>query len=181
MDDQLFELQSSFRNESALKYCTSMGGNLTGSGCKTPEYAPNVFFLSCILFAATYTISVALKEFKNSPFFPTKIRQVVSDFSVVIAIASMTLADNWIRINTPKLFVPSEFKVFPFWILFSTKWILYSLPVMTEAGWCPGSTRRIPCGWFHWQCFPQCSPPFWSLWINRLRPSLLTGKSINSK
>lgn len=107
-----FELQSTFRNETALKYCkTILNGTLEGIGCSTPNLAPNVFFLSCILFAATYVISVSLKEFKTSPFFPTKIRQVVSDFAVVIAIAAMTGIDYFIGINTPKLFVPSEFKV----------------------------------------------------------------------
>lgn len=37
-------------------------------------------------------------------------RQVVSDFAVIIAIFSMTLLDYFVGIATPKLEVPSEFK-----------------------------------------------------------------------
>lgn len=104
-------LQDNYRNVTALNLCTKkLMGNLTGAGCTTPNYAPNLFLLSCILFAATYFISVGLKEFKTSPFFPTKVRQIISDFAVPIAIASMTLVDNWVAIDTPKLFVPGEFK-----------------------------------------------------------------------
>jgi len=87
-----------------------LSGSLYGEGCGTIPYVPNVFYLSIILFVGTYTISIMLKEFKTSPFFPTKVRQTVSDFAVPIAIAAMTLLDNYISISTPKLFVPTEFK-----------------------------------------------------------------------
>lgn len=103
-------LQSSYRNSTALSICKANNGTLMGPGCSTPNYTPDVFYLSCILFTATYAISIFLKEFKTSSFFPTKIRQVISDFAVPIAIASMTLVDSYIHINTPKLNVPSEFK-----------------------------------------------------------------------
>lgn len=94
----------------ATKLCLANNGTLFGTGCNTPLYIPNVYYLSWILFAATYVISVGLKEFKTAAFFPTKVRQIVSDFAVPIAIAAMTLSDNWVGIATPKLFVPSEFK-----------------------------------------------------------------------
>ena len=110
-DNSTFIIQQTVRDNDGLAQCqNALNGTLFGPGCATPEYVPNVFYLSCILFAATYTISIALKEFKNSPFFPTKVRQTVSDFAVPIAIASMTLVDMYIRVATPKLFVPTEFK-----------------------------------------------------------------------
>lgn len=106
-----WSLQSTRRNQTALDACKQMGGTLFGHGCNVREFVPNVFLLSIILFAATYVVSVMLKDFKTSSFFPTKLRQIVSDFSVVIAIASMTLVDNWISLPTPKLYVPDKFKV----------------------------------------------------------------------
>ena len=109
-DDEVTSISQYLYNGSAQAICTAANGTLVGTGCSTPNYTPNVYYLSCILFAATYVISVGLKEFKTSSFFPTKVRQTVSDFAVPIAIASMTLIDNYINIATPKLFVPSEFK-----------------------------------------------------------------------
>jgi sodium bicarbonate transporter 10 len=66
--------------------------------------------MSCILFLGTYIISVILKDFKNALFFPANVRQVVSDFAVIIAIFSMTAFDFFSKVPTPKLEVPSEFK-----------------------------------------------------------------------
>ena len=103
-------IQEFSRNKSGQAACIGTGGVLVGDGCATPNYAPNVYYLSCLLFIATYLISIMLKDFKTSSFFSTKVRQIVSDFAVVIAIASMTLLDMWIRIDTPKLQVPTEFK-----------------------------------------------------------------------
>lgn len=103
-------IQETTRNQTGLKACKALNGTLFGPGCSTPNYTPDVFYLSCILFAFTYVISIVLKEFKTSPFFSTKVRQIVSDFAVVIAISSMTLFDNYIGIGTPKLYVPTEFK-----------------------------------------------------------------------
>ncbi|CAG2167893.1 unnamed protein product [Oppiella nova] len=103
-------IQTDRRVDDGLKNCTISGGKLEGYGCETPNYVSDVFLLSVILFASTYVISLLLKEFKTSTFFPTKLRQIVSDFAVPIAIASMTLVDMFFAISTPKLYVPSEFK-----------------------------------------------------------------------
>ena len=43
-----------------------------------------------------------------------QIRQTVSDFGVLIAIISMVCLDAWFAVPTPKLSVPSEFKVTTF-------------------------------------------------------------------
>lgn len=109
-DGNSYEIQGLSYNGTARLECLSQGGFFVGDGCDTPNYVPNVYYLSCLLFIATYIISIVLKDFKTSSFFSTKVRQIVSDFAVVIAIASMTLLDNWINIPTPKLSVPTEFK-----------------------------------------------------------------------
>ncbi|XP_054168120.1 electroneutral sodium bicarbonate exchanger 1-like isoform X2 [Oppia nitens] len=102
-------IQEVSHNETEIKKCKSSGGEPIGIGCSVPNYVPDVFLLSAILFAGTYVISFMLKEFKTSTFFPTKLRQIVSDFSVPIAIGAMTSIDFMIGVNTPKLFVPDKF------------------------------------------------------------------------
>nr|XP_022914350.1 sodium bicarbonate cotransporter 3 isoform X7 [Onthophagus taurus] len=88
--------------------CLQLNGTLLGDGCT--EFVPDVFLMSILLFLGTFTISVILKDFKNSLFFPSTVRQYVSDFAVIIAILSMTMLDFKVGINTPKLEVPQEFK-----------------------------------------------------------------------
>ncbi|XP_063993905.1 sodium bicarbonate cotransporter 3 isoform X9 [Diachasmimorpha longicaudata] len=90
--------------------CQNLNGTLTGEGCLTPDYVPDVFLMSIILFMGTFLLSVELKDFKNALFFPSKVRQIVSDFAVIIAIFSMSILDYYTGIATPKLEVPSEFK-----------------------------------------------------------------------
>ncbi|CAL8143492.1 unnamed protein product [Orchesella dallaii] len=82
-------------------------GRLVGAGC---GYIPDVFLMSVCLFIGTFLVSLYLKDFKNSSFFPTSIRQVVSDFAVIIAIVSMTLFDMYMKLRTPKLQVPERFE-----------------------------------------------------------------------
>nr|CAD7395487.1 unnamed protein product [Timema poppensis] len=83
--------------------CLISNGTLVGEGCSTPLYVPDVFLMSIVLFLGTFIISVELKDFKNALFFPSKIRQVVSDFAVIIAILSMSGLDFYTGIPTPKL------------------------------------------------------------------------------
>ncbi|XP_037039833.1 electroneutral sodium bicarbonate exchanger 1 isoform X3 [Bradysia coprophila] len=92
------------------KHCIKFGGTLFGADCGLPEYEPNVFLMSVILFLGTFITSVILKDFKNALFFPSKVRQFISDFAVIIAIFSMSILDYTCNISTPKLEVPSEFK-----------------------------------------------------------------------
>ncbi|XP_049532781.1 electroneutral sodium bicarbonate exchanger 1 isoform X9 [Anopheles darlingi] len=93
-----------------LSTCKTMNGTLTGTDCNKTEYVSDVFLMSLVLFLGTYIISVILKDFKNALFFPTVVRQFISDFSVTIAIFSMTLLDFFTHVATPKLDVPNEFK-----------------------------------------------------------------------
>ncbi|XP_046607343.1 sodium-driven chloride bicarbonate exchanger [Neodiprion virginianus] len=92
------------------KECLNSNGTLEGIGCNTPHYIPDVFLMSIILFMGTFLLSIELKDFKNALFFPSKVRQIVSDFAVIIAIFSMSLLDHFVGIATPKLEVPQEFK-----------------------------------------------------------------------
>ncbi|XP_014478577.1 PREDICTED: sodium-driven chloride bicarbonate exchanger isoform X5 [Dinoponera quadriceps] len=90
--------------------CENYNGTMVGDGCSGPHYVPDVFLMSIILFMGTFLLSVELKDFKNALFFPSKVRQVVSDFAVIIAIFSMSTLDHFVGISTPKLEVPTEFK-----------------------------------------------------------------------
>lgn len=84
-----------------------MNGTMSG-GCMSSQYASPIFLMSFVLFTGTFIISTVLKDFKNSLFFPTKVRQVISDFAVIIAIFSMTIFDFLMDVPTPKLDVPDK-------------------------------------------------------------------------
>ncbi|XP_043500634.1 electrogenic sodium bicarbonate cotransporter 1 isoform X7 [Polistes fuscatus] len=90
--------------------CQSYNGTLMGDSCNIQQPVPDVFLMSIILFMGTFLLSIEMKDFKNALFFPSKVRQVVSDFAVIIAIFSMSLLDHFVGIPTPKLEVPEEFK-----------------------------------------------------------------------
>ncbi|KAG1685795.1 Sodium-driven chloride bicarbonate exchanger [Nymphon striatum] len=93
--------------------CSSIyNGTMSGTGCDT-LYVPDVFLMSILLFFGTYIISVFLKEFKTAPFFPTAVRQIVSDFAVIIAIVLMSLVNAIVGLDTPTLDVPNTFE--PTW------------------------------------------------------------------
>lgn len=97
----------------------ALNGTLIGNDCSKPE-AANIFLMSIILFLGTFTMSILLKDFKNALFFPSTIRQFISDFSVIIAIFSMSFLDYAVNVPTPKLEVPHEFKP----TLESRSWII---------------------------------------------------------
>ncbi|KAK3611757.1 hypothetical protein CHS0354_014104 [Potamilus streckersoni] len=92
--------------------CNALGGTSLGDDCvaSSINYVPDVFFFSWLLFLGTFTLAMALQKFRNSLFFPTFIRQNVSDFAVLIAIVAMVGLDAVAGIRTPKLSVPTEFK-----------------------------------------------------------------------
>lgn len=53
-------------------------GTLAGGGCDTKVYVPDVFLMSIILFLGTFIISIILKDFKNSLFFPSKVFELIN-------------------------------------------------------------------------------------------------------
>ncbi|CAL1688446.1 unnamed protein product [Lasius platythorax] len=117
--------------------CENYNGTMIGDGCNAPHYVPNVFLMSIILFMGTFLLSVELKDFKNALFFPSKVRQVVSDFAVIIAIFSMSTLDHFVGIPTPKLEVPAEFK-----------------PTLEGRGWVISPFQRNPL----WSAIVACLP-----------------------
>jgi hypothetical protein len=58
----------------SAKQCETLGGDAVGTGCGTPVYVPDVFFFSCLLFAGTFILCMALKHFRNTRFFPNFVR-----------------------------------------------------------------------------------------------------------
>ena len=66
--------------------------------------------MSIILFTGAFAISFALKNFRNTGYLPGNVRELLSNFSVIISIFVMTGIDYAVGINTPKLDVPNSFK-----------------------------------------------------------------------
>ncbi|NXU94572.1 S4A5 protein, partial [Xiphorhynchus elegans] len=102
------------------KECLKYGGSLVGKSCK---FVPDLALMSFILFFGTYSMTLTLKKFKFSRYFPTKLRKFISDFSIFMSILMFVGLDVFFGLNTPKLQVPTDFKptrvdrgwfVFPF-------------------------------------------------------------------
>uniref|UniRef100_A0A8C9U2L2 Anion exchange protein n=1 Tax=Scleropages formosus TaxID=113540 RepID=A0A8C9U2L2_SCLFO len=92
------------------KECLKYGGSLVGNSCK---YVPDLALMSFILFFGTYSMTITLKKFKFSRYFPTKVRllrKLISDFSIFMSIMTFVGLDMLMGLQTPKLIVPTEFK-----------------------------------------------------------------------
>uniref|UniRef100_A0A8C2J3P2 Anion exchange protein n=1 Tax=Cyprinus carpio TaxID=7962 RepID=A0A8C2J3P2_CYPCA len=94
------------------KECLWFGGSLVGKSCK---YVPDLAMLSFILFFGTYSMTISLKKFKASRYFPTKcrtfiLRKLISDFAIFMSIMTFVGLDMLMGLKTPKLIVPTEFK-----------------------------------------------------------------------
>ncbi|XP_064408479.1 electroneutral sodium bicarbonate exchanger 1 isoform X2 [Latimeria chalumnae] len=99
--------------------CKELHGEFFGPSCgHYGPYAPDVLFWSAILFFTTFAMCSALKQFKTSQFFPTKVRSMVSDFAVFLTILTLVLVDYIIGVPSPKLQVPSVFKFIPMPVLY---------------------------------------------------------------
>uniref|UniRef100_A0A8C4RZY1 Anion exchange protein n=1 Tax=Erpetoichthys calabaricus TaxID=27687 RepID=A0A8C4RZY1_ERPCA len=87
-------------------------GNTTTKDTGEVTGEPNTALLSLVLMAGTFFIAFYLRKFKNSSFFPGRIRRIIGDFGVPIAILIMVLVDYSIKDTfTQKLSVPSGFSV----------------------------------------------------------------------
>ncbi|KAI1710224.1 HCO3- transporter family domain-containing protein [Ditylenchus destructor] len=93
-----------------LSQCKRLLGRLEGPGCFVLY---DKFLMSLVLMVGTFFLAITLKKMRNSCYFPSKVRQICSDFAVMIAIMAMTVVDLLVGINTPKLNVPSTFR--PTW------------------------------------------------------------------
>uniref|UniRef100_A0AAZ3RG61 Anion exchange protein n=1 Tax=Oncorhynchus tshawytscha TaxID=74940 RepID=A0AAZ3RG61_ONCTS len=89
------------------KECVKYGGALLGNTCK---YVPDLALMSFILFFGTYSMTVSLKKFKTSRYFPTMCRSLIGDFSIIISILVFCGIDYLLGLETPKLHVPTEIK-----------------------------------------------------------------------
>ncbi|XP_061420956.1 electrogenic sodium bicarbonate cotransporter 1-like isoform X5 [Lethenteron reissneri] len=89
------------------KECYKYGGSLNGKACK---FVPDVALVSLLLFMGTYYTTMALKRFKTGRYFPTTVRKLISDFSIIFSILLFCGLDALVGLETPKLIVPSEFK-----------------------------------------------------------------------
>uniref|UniRef100_A0AC35GVP5 Bicarbonate transporter-like transmembrane domain-containing protein n=1 Tax=Panagrolaimus sp. PS1159 TaxID=55785 RepID=A0AC35GVP5_9BILA len=89
-----------------MSQCVSNSGTYVGDGC---YILYDKFLMSIILMFGTFVLSILLKKLRLSGYLPTRIREIVSDFAVIISIALMTAADIYVGINTPKLTMPSTF------------------------------------------------------------------------
>ncbi|NXE55164.1 S4A4 protein, partial [Casuarius casuarius] len=87
--------------------CLDQGGHLLGASC---HYVPDVTLMSFLLFGGTFLCSTMIKRFKTSRYFPTMLRKMVSDFSIILAILIFCTIDAVLGLETPKLLVPSELK-----------------------------------------------------------------------
>ncbi|XP_019607882.2 band 3 anion transport protein isoform X1 [Rhinolophus sinicus] len=73
---------------------------------------PNTALLSLVLMAGTFFFAMMLRKFKNSSYFPGKLRRVIGDFGVPISILIMVMVDFFIQDTyTQKLSVPEGLQV----------------------------------------------------------------------
>ncbi|XP_021113947.1 electrogenic sodium bicarbonate cotransporter 4 isoform X3 [Heterocephalus glaber] len=89
------------------KECLSYGGHLLGNSC---QFIPDLALMSFILFFGTYSMTLTLKKFKFSRYFPTKVRALVADFSIIFSILLFCGIDACFGLETPKLHVPNVIK-----------------------------------------------------------------------
>nr|XP_046230125.1 electrogenic sodium bicarbonate cotransporter 4 isoform X2 [Scatophagus argus] len=104
----LFNLTDQDWSQLSKKECVKYGGSLVGSSCK---YVPDLALMSFILFFGTYSMTVSLKKFKFSRYFPTKLRTLISDFAIIISILLFCGLDCLLDLDTPKLHVPTKLKL----------------------------------------------------------------------
>ncbi|XP_072122725.1 electrogenic sodium bicarbonate cotransporter 4-like [Mobula birostris] len=138
------------------KECLKYGGSLVGKSCK---YVPDLALMSFILFFGTYSLTVTLKKFKFSRYFPTKIRSLITDFSTVISILVFCGVDAVVGLETPKLHVPNKIK-----------------PTRADRGW-----FVIPFGKNPWWIYLASALPALLVTILIFMDQQITGVIVNRK
>ena len=71
-----------------------------------------------------------LKGFKSASFFPAKVRALISDFAVIIAIVTMVVVDYLVGVPTPKMQVPDTVR--PTWE--GRQWFIHPFGTAPEPG-----------------------------------------------
>ncbi|XP_065119543.1 electrogenic sodium bicarbonate cotransporter 4 isoform X1 [Paramisgurnus dabryanus] len=107
-DYSMFNFSAMYWSQLNKKDCVNFGGSLAGKSCK---YIPDLALLSLILFFGTYSMTISLKKFKSSRYFPTKCRALIGDFAIIISILVFCLLDYVMSLDTPKLHVPTQIKL----------------------------------------------------------------------
>ncbi|KAL0966869.1 hypothetical protein UPYG_G00301180 [Umbra pygmaea] len=106
--------------EHPLQHCNVVNGTWTSSSCNNTVVdvpgkvvgEPNTALLTLVLMSGTFFIAYYLRKFKNSAFFPGKLRRMIGDFGVPISILIMVLVDYSVKDTyTQKLNVPTGFSV----------------------------------------------------------------------
>ncbi|KAI6173614.1 Anion exchange protein [Aphelenchoides besseyi] len=83
--------------------CQALGGTPQGLAC---FFKPDILIFSILLAICTFFVSMKLTKFRNSPYLAWKIRHVISDFGVVIAVVIFTLLSKMTGLDVPSLKFP---------------------------------------------------------------------------
>uniref|UniRef100_F6S1R5 Anion exchange protein n=1 Tax=Monodelphis domestica TaxID=13616 RepID=F6S1R5_MONDO len=137
------------------KECLRYGGSLLGNSC---QFVPDLALMSFILFFGTYSMTLTLKKFKFSRYFPTKVR-LISDFSIFVSILAFVALDSFFGLNTPKLQVPTVFK-----------------PTRADRGW-----FVFPFGKNPWWIYPASALPALLVTILIFMDQQITAVIVNRK
>ncbi|CAK5082608.1 unnamed protein product [Meloidogyne enterolobii] len=73
-------------------------------------FKPDVYMFSIILTCGTFLIAYSLNVFRHSRYFSFRVRNLISDFSVLIAIVSLTLTTYLIGLEVPSLKMPASIR-----------------------------------------------------------------------
>ncbi|KAL5965516.1 Sodium-driven chloride bicarbonate exchanger [Taenia solium] len=107
--DKLNQNYYSWESMEAQRQCDILRGKWNNEACKG-FYAPDIFFFCILLTAFCFFLAYGLRSLRNSRFFPSRIRSLISDFAVLIAIIICSLIDFFSGLHTPKLLVPISFE-----------------------------------------------------------------------
>ncbi|KAM7534494.1 hypothetical protein Aperf_G00000106244 [Anoplocephala perfoliata] len=107
--DKLHDNYYSWGSMDAQKQCKILHGQWSEKACEG-FYAPDIFFFCIVLAIFCFVLSYGMRSLRNSRFFPSRIRSLIADFAVLIAIIICTLIDYFSGLHTPKLMVPISFE-----------------------------------------------------------------------
>ncbi|XP_075033381.1 band 3 anion transport protein isoform X2 [Mixophyes fleayi] len=109
----LIFIYETFANLVKIFKAHPLQGHYNESTVHNADYPqPNTALLSLVLMCGAFFIAYFLRQFKNSSFFPGKLRRIIGDFGVPIAILLMVTADFFIKDTfTKKLALPKGLSV----------------------------------------------------------------------